>query len=96
MLGNLMDFKKKAEEVQKRLSSIKVEGEAGNNSVKVIMTAEQKVESVSIDKNLLNENEKDQLEELLVVALNRAIESSKNIMKSEMAAVYKGVLPGMF
>lgn len=96
MLGNLLDLKKKAEEVKKRLESITVEGEAANGSVKVVATADQKIQSVKIDRQLMADGETDQLEELLVVAANRALDASRQVMQAEMAAVYKGALPGMF
>jgi DNA-binding protein YbaB len=51
------EFVKKAREIQKKLRDMTVEGESG--SVKVVMNGEQKVQSVEVNKEELDNIERD-------------------------------------
>ncbi len=95
MLGKLQDLKKSMDEIKSRLDSVSVEGASGDKNVNVRMTANRKVTHISIDESLLNPSRKGELEELLVVACNQAIESANKVSEAEMSAAGKGLLPGI-
>ena len=95
MMGKLKQMQQQSEEVKKRLDTVSVEGEAENGSVKVISTANRKITSIQISDELVQSNDKNQLEELTLIAVNRALDKAEKVAETEMQQVAKGMIPGM-
>lgn len=98
MFGNMMErlqeMQQKTEDAKKRLESIIVIGEAPAQAVVVEMTGNRKVKNMIVNVDL-KEIEKEELEDLIVLATNKALEQAENVWESEMKSVAMGVLPGM-
>ena len=94
-INKLGDVKKKMDEIKQRLNAITVEGIAGNGLVKVVCTGNKKVQSVAIADELMATDKKEELQELLEVAINRAIEQAEQVSETEMKAAGRDFLPGM-
>ena len=94
MMGKLQEMKQKMQESKKRLDLITVEGEAGNNAVKIRATGNRQIKSVEISAELFSAD-KEELEDLLVIALNRALEKAEKVNEAEMAGAAKGIMPNM-
>jgi nucleoid-associated protein EbfC len=96
MFGNMMEklqaMRQKMDEVKSRLENISVSGEAGE--VKVTANGNRRITDIKIGEALLAPDKKEELEELLAVAINRAIEQAGKINEDEMAASAKDLLPG--
>lgn len=95
--GMLNQMQQKMEETKKRLDTITVTGEADSGKIKVTVTGNRTVKEVSIEDH--QKYEKEELEELLITALNRAIENADKVNDSEMKGSASGFmpdLPGMF
>lgn len=95
MMGKMQEMQQKSEEVKKRLDTISVKGEAENGLVTVISTANRKITSITISNELIKDADKDQIEDLTMIAVNRALEQAEKVSEAEMAGVAKGMLPGM-
>lgn len=95
MFDKLFQAQQKAEEIKKRLDTITVSGEAEGGLIRVVATANKEIKEVIIDPIFLSNAEKEELEELLVVALNKAIVQAENISQSEMQAASKDMLGGL-
>lgn len=95
MFDKLFEAQQKAEESKKRLDAITVTGTAEGGKITVTATANKAIRSVSIDEEFYKEADREEIEELLVVALNKAMEQAENISQSEMAAMTKDMLGGM-
>jgi DNA-binding YbaB/EbfC family protein len=93
MIGKLKEAEGLMEETKARMESIYVNAEAENGMVKVIMNANKKLKDISIDNSLMNIDEKERLEELLIVALNKAMEKADKIFATEMQGMSKGLFP---
>jgi DNA-binding YbaB/EbfC family protein len=93
MLGKLGELKKSMEAVKARLNNITVEGTSGNGNIAVTMTGNQEVKNVKIDASLLSPERKEELEELLAIAVNLATMNARNVSETEMKAAGKGLLP---
>ncbi len=93
MFGKLNEAKEKAEQIKQKLELISVEGTA--EGIKVIANANKKVTSVHIDSHLLKPENKEQIEELLVVAIDRALEQAENVSAAEMRSLMGSMLPGL-
>lgn len=81
MIGKLKEAEGLMEETKAKMESIYVNAEAENGMVKVIMNANKKLKDISIDNSLMNIDEKERLEELLIVALNKAMEKADKYLK---------------
>jgi DNA-binding protein YbaB len=95
MFDKLFEAKQKAEDLKKRLDGITVSGSAEGGKISVTATANKVVQSISIDEDFLKSTDKEELEDLLVIAVNRAIEQAENINQTEMAALSRDMLGGM-
>ncbi len=78
-----------AGEVKRRLDSVTVTGSVEGGKITVTSNANKVVQSIAIDPEFLKEADKDDLEELLVIAFNKAMEQADNVSQSEMAASAK-------
>lgn len=95
MMGKLQEMQQKSEEVKKRLDTISVKGDAENGLVTVTATANRKITAIDIQEALIEEGDKEQIEDLCILAINRALEQAQKIHDTEMQGVAKGMLPGM-
>tara|TARA_Y100000589_G_scaffold319862_1_gene348980 strand:+ start:632 stop:934 length:303 start_codon:yes stop_codon:yes gene_type:complete len=93
MMGKLQEAQEKMDEVKRKLDKIIVLGEA--QGVKVSLNANKVVTNIDIPQMILDDGEKEQIEDLLVLALNNGIEKAENVAQSEGASVMKGMLPNM-
>ncbi len=93
MMAKLQEAQAKIEETRKRLDTVMVDGEAGNGLVVVTVTANRQVKNLAIDDELLED--KEALEDYLILALNKALEIASKIHEAEMAAAAKGGLPDL-
>lgn len=82
------EFVKKAREIQKKLKDMTVEGESG--AVKITMNGEQKVQSVVVDKENLDNIERD-----IENAVGNAVEKSQKVAAEVMKDLGGLGLPGM-
>ncbi len=87
-MGNLMKQAQQMQENMKKaqaeLASVEVEGTASSGMVKVLITCSNKVKRVSIDDSLMGDD-KEMLEDLIVLALNDAISKAEATSQQRMA-----------
>lgn len=95
LFGKLQEAQQKMNDSKERLKHITVEAEAGNGMVKVIATGNREIKSLEVDPSLLQADRKEELEDLLITALNRAMKNAENVWESEMKNVAGGMLGGM-
>ncbi|MBE7178077.1 MAG: YbaB/EbfC family nucleoid-associated protein [Mucilaginibacter polytrichastri] len=86
MFDKILEAQKQAEEIKKRLETITVTGEAEGGKVIVESTAGKTIKNVRVDESLLSAENREELEDLLVVALNKALEQADRISATEMQA----------
>ena len=99
MFDQLMQAQQKAGEVKTRLDAITVSGQAEGGKIRVTANGNKVIQSVSIDEEFYKDADREELEELLAVAINKALQQADNVSQSEMAAITKdmfGGLGGMF
>ncbi|MCC8426797.1 YbaB/EbfC family nucleoid-associated protein [Mucilaginibacter sp. UR6-11] len=95
MFDKLFEVQQKAGEVKQRLDALTVTGTAEGGKISVTATGNKIIQSVNIDPEFFKEADKEELEELLVIAINKAMEQADNVSQSEMAAVTKDMFGGM-
>jgi DNA-binding YbaB/EbfC family protein len=95
MFDKLMQAQQKAGEVKKRLEGITVSGSAEGGKITVTANGNKEIQSVLIDDDFFKDADKEQLEELLVIAINKTMEQADNVSQSEMAAMTKEMFGGL-
>jgi len=93
MMGKLKETQQKIEEAKKRLDTVLVDERSNDGLLEVTLTANRTIKSISIDDSLLLD--KDQLEDYLVLVMNKAIEKATQINEVELAAVAKEGMPNI-
>lgn len=93
MMGKLKEAKKKVEATKERLHSVLIDEFSNDDKLKVTITANRTIKSITIDDDLLQD--KDMLEDYLILTLNKAIEKATNINETEIAAVAKEGMPNI-
>jgi len=98
MFGNMMErlqeMQQKTEDAKKRLENITVIGEAPAQSIVVEMTGNRKVKNITVNVDL-KDIDNEELEDLIIIATNKALEQAENVFETEMKSVAMGILPGM-
>lgn len=94
MLSKLGGLKTKMEEVKSRLDSVSVSGQCGSGEVKVMVTGNRRLISIDIEPHLLFPEKKEEVQELIEIAMNRAMEEAEKIAEAEMKAAGRDLLPG--
>lgn len=93
MMGKLKETQKKVEETKLRLNSVLVDEQSNDGLLKVTLTANRTLKAITINDALLQD--KEQLEDYLILTLNKAIEKATQINDAELAAVAKEGMPSI-
>ena len=99
-IGKLMKLASKMqqqmEQTQSALAARTVEATSGGGAVKVIARCDGTVATIKIDPAAMNPSDAQLLEDMLVSAVNQALEQAKEISNGEMGKITQGLsLPGM-
>lgn len=93
MMGKLKETQRKVEETKKRLDTVTLEESTSDGLLTVAITANRKIKEIRVEDSLLRD--KEQLEDYLVLTLNKAIERASQINETELAAVAKEGMPNI-
>ncbi len=91
MMGKMKETQQRMEATKKRLDTVLVDEQSSDGLLKITVTANQNIKSFSIDNTLLED--KEQLEDYLILVTNKALEKAKSINQAELDAVAKMDLP---
>ncbi|MEX2431009.1 MAG: YbaB/EbfC family nucleoid-associated protein [Dehalococcoidia bacterium] len=97
------NFLKQAQQMQARLAKVQeeletatVEASVGGGVVTVVATGKQTIESVTIDKSVVDPEDVEMLQDLVLAAVNEALGKSQELAAERMGAITGGLkLPGM-
>ena len=93
MMGKLQDAQKKVEDTKKRLDNVYVDEKTADNLLSVTVTANRQIKSISIQPELLKDVE--QLEDYLIMTINKALVKANDIHETEIAAAAKDGMPNI-
>jgi DNA-binding YbaB/EbfC family protein len=94
-IQQMRELKAQADAMQKQLATIVVEADAGHGAVKVSVNGAQKVLSVKISPKAMNPDKPEQLEDMVVKAVNEAISKAQKTAAKQMMASGGLKLPGL-
>ena len=100
MMRQIQKMQEDMNAAQQALEHETVEVSAGGGALSVVISGHQRVQSIVIDRDLLDLEDEEWLEDLqdlLVVAMNQAVEQSQLLAAQKMEAITGGMggIPGM-
>lgn len=93
MMGKLKETQEKVEATKKRLDTVMIDEKSSDGLLRVTLTANRQIKSIEVADELLED--KEQLEDYLIITLNKAIEKATNVNEAELAAVAKEGMPNI-
>lgn len=105
MMQQAQKMQKKLQDAQAELAAMEIDGEAGNGSVKVIVTGQGKFKSIKLTPQAINPEHPEtvdtdtleMLEDLISQAMSQATEKASEKTESAMKNVTGGIkIPGLF
>jgi DNA-binding YbaB/EbfC family protein len=91
MMKQLKEAGEKMQDVHKQLETVIAEGEAGGGMVRVKVNGRQKLLELVIDPEIMDDRE--MVQDLVVAAVNKALESSIQLAQGEISRVAGGLNP---
>jgi DNA-binding YbaB/EbfC family protein len=93
MMGKLKETQEKVAQTKVRLNTVLIDEQNSEGTIKVTLTANREIKNISIAEELLSD--KEQLEDYLVITLNKAIARATTVNETELAAVAKEGMPNI-
>lgn len=96
MLKQAQDMQRRLAQVQEELAEAMTEGSAGGGVVKAVVQGGNKVESITIDPEVIDPEDVDMLQDLVTAAVNDALETAQKEAADKMGAITGGLnIPGL-
>lgn len=95
MMGKVKEFQTRMKEVQDGLGKLKAYGESGAGMVKATVSGKKQLISIDIDPALMKAEDKMILQDLVVAAVNKAMEEADIMAKEEVRKNTEGLLPNI-
>ncbi|MCU1231366.1 MAG: nucleoid-associated protein EbfC [Acidobacteriota bacterium] len=84
-------------QMQQRMAELRVEGSAGGGMVKATVNGAKELLAVAIDKEAVDPNDVEMLQDMIVAAVNEASRKVDEEMSSQVSAMTGGLkIPGLF
>jgi len=96
MFSGFQNLKERLQQVQAELAEATVEASAGGGAVRIVMSGAQECQAVHIAAELLEEADVDMLQELVMLAINQAVQDSQALASSKLSPLTGGLgIPGL-
>ena len=93
MLKQVQKMQAEMEKAQQELANKTVTEESGGGMVKATVNGKKELISLDIDKEVATGGDKEMLEDLVVAAVNKALDSAGKMAEEELGSVTRGMLP---
>lgn len=95
MLRQAQQLQAKLAKAQEELSQATVEASSGGDAIRVVINGQQQVQSVKIAPEAVNAEDVELLEDLVLTAVNEAIQKSQELATNRLSAVTGMKIPGL-
>ena len=93
MLRQAQEMMAAQQQAQEALKAERVEASAGGGMVKVVMTGDLHLESITIDPDAVDPEDVEMLQDMVVAAVNEALRSAQELQESKLGGLGRGVRP---
>lgn len=91
MMAQIQKMQQQLAEAQEKLAVETVTATAGGGAIKVVMTGDQKCQSVEINPDLLKDADAEMLQDLVLSAVNMALDQSRELQQKLMGPLAGGL-----
>ena len=91
MMGQLQKLQEQIQETQAKLAEEQVTASAGGGAIKVTVTGDQRCTAVEIDPDLLKDADVDMLQDLILTAVNAALDKSRDLASERLGPLAGGL-----
>lgn len=95
MMGKMKEVQAKMKEAQENLAQIQVSAESGAGMVKATVNGKKQLVNLEIDQDLIKPEDKDMMKDLIVAAVNKALEEADIKSKEALKKSTEGILPNI-
>ena len=99
MMAKIGQMMQQAQQAQADLAEKRAEGTSGGGAVQIVVTGGLKVESLKIDKEVIDPDDAEMLEDLITAALNEALSKVQSLQYGQLAGLVGGLglgnIPGL-
>jgi DNA-binding YbaB/EbfC family protein len=97
VLRQAQDLQAKLLKARQELADMTTEVSSGGGAIKIVIDGQQRIRSVSISPEVINAEDVEMLEDLVMTALNEAVQKSQELAASHLSSLTGGLkIPGMF
>jgi len=95
MMGKVKEVQEKMKKAQEELGSVTADAESGGGLVKVVVNGRKEVVSLDIDPSLINKDDAEMMQDLVIAAVNLAIQSVEVKAREYLKKATEGVMPNI-
>lgn len=95
MMGKVKELQEKMQQAQHEIQFLTATGEAGGGLVKATANGHRKVLKLEIDDSLLTPADRDMLADLVVAAVNKALDEAGELGRQELQKRTSGLMPNI-
>jgi hypothetical protein len=97
ILRQAQDLQAKLLKAQQELAEMTTEVSSGGGAIKIVVDGQQRIHSVSISPEVINAEDVEMLQDLVMTAVNEAIQKSQELAANHLSGLTGGLkIPGMF
>ena len=92
----MKQIQKAQEQMQQEIAALRIEATSGGGMVRAVITGEKKIESLTIDPEVVNKDDVEMLQDLILAAINEASQKVDAALQEKMGALTGGIkIPGL-
>lgn len=96
MVKQAQQLKSQLDKAQKELDKTIIEADSGKGAVKVTINGQQKILSIKIEPRVIDPGKPEQLEQLILKAINEATKKSQKVANKQLKGLTSGLkIPGL-
>jgi DNA-binding YbaB/EbfC family protein len=95
MMGKVKEMQARIKQAQDNLGSLQTTGESGAGLVKATVNGKKQVIKIEIDPAILKAEDQTTVQDLVVAAVNKALDDAEVLAKEELRKSTEGILPNI-
>jgi DNA-binding YbaB/EbfC family protein len=95
LMGKMKDLQGRMKEAQEQLAGITESAESGAGLVRVTVNGQKRIVGLEIDPDIIKADDKEMLQDLIVAAVNKALDTIEPKIKDHLQKATEGVLPNI-